>query len=100
MTIFQAHGLHLIAVPWMWAIALKLVRYQKNDPMDVAAIIRMAMRRLPHLEQSWRTPQYLEANLVAHCSPMYQNYHPQIMDVMRQRMADACRRAATPQLYW
>lgn len=100
MTVFHAPGLRLIAVPWMWAIALKLVRYEKNDPTDVAAILRMGLRRYPQHTSVWTHPQILEQTLVAHCHPMYQGYRADVMHIMRQRMADACQRASRPQIYW
>jgi len=31
-TIFNGRGLALVAVPWPWAMTLKLVRYEKKDP--------------------------------------------------------------------
>ena len=41
-TIYSSPGLALIGVSWSWAVALKLVRYQKDDPADIAAILRFA----------------------------------------------------------
>ncbi|EIN06519.1 hypothetical protein PUNSTDRAFT_136375 [Punctularia strigosozonata HHB-11173 SS5] len=99
MTVFAAPGLRLIAVPWLWAIALKLVRYQKNDPADIAAILRMAKVRLPHLQV---TPQLLQSYLLRYCQPMYQPYMhmPSHMQAWAARIEDALGRAARPQIYW
>jgi hypothetical protein len=48
-TIFDEHGLALDAVPWPWAIALKLVRYTKQDRTYCAAALRLsfAQRGVP-----------------------------------------------------
>ncbi len=37
-TIFTAPGLVLVGVSWSWAVALKLVRYEKHDPHDIASV--------------------------------------------------------------
>jgi hypothetical protein len=99
MTVFSAPGLRLIAVPWLWAIALKLVRYQKRDPSDIAAILRMAKVHLPHVQL---TAQFLQTALVRYCQPMYQPYMhmPTHMQTWAARIDDALRLAALPQIYW
>ena len=38
-------GLALLAVPSSWAIALKLVRYAKQDPTDCASVLRLGVAR-------------------------------------------------------
>ena len=39
-TIFNERGLALVAVPWPWAVALKLGGHAKQDPTDRAAVLR------------------------------------------------------------
>ena len=43
-TVFTSQGLVVIAVSWSWAVALKLVRYKKDDPMDIAAILELGRK--------------------------------------------------------
>ncbi|KAJ3522580.1 hypothetical protein NM688_g8854 [Phlebia brevispora] len=40
-TVYSSNGLVLVGVTWAWAVALKLVRYQKDDPTDIAAILAL-----------------------------------------------------------
>ena len=42
-TIFNQRGLALVAVPWLWVVALKLARYTKQDPVDCAAVPRLGI---------------------------------------------------------
>jgi len=92
-TIFNGRGLALVAVPWPWAMALKLVRYEKKDPDDCAAIIRLgfAQRGI-----RW-TVAGLEQWISDRCWPMgYSNYQPPQKAQLRQRIQDAIARAFPP----
>jgi len=42
-TTFYERGLALIAVPWPWATALKLMRHTKQDTTDWAAVLRLGV---------------------------------------------------------
>ncbi|KAI0300703.1 hypothetical protein B0F90DRAFT_1817456 [Multifurca ochricompacta] len=89
-TIFSERGLALVAVPWPWAIALKLVRYAKQDPADCAAILRLgfAQRGI-----RW-TLAGLEQWISERCWPMgYSGYQPPQRAQLRQRIQDAITRA-------
>ncbi|EPQ56863.1 hypothetical protein GLOTRDRAFT_127257 [Gloeophyllum trabeum ATCC 11539] len=88
--IFSSPGLTLIAVSWPWAVALKLVRYQKDDPNDIAAILRLGRRENGTL---W-TRATLEAWLHLKCWPMsYHAYLPWQVDLARDRMRHAIQLA-------
>ena len=58
-TIFNERGLALVALAWPWAVALKLARYTKQDPVDCALVLRFGVVQrdsdirymLPGLEQ-------------------------------------------------
>jgi hypothetical protein len=65
-TIFSERGLALVAVSWPWAIALKLVRYAKQDPVDCAAFLR---RRVSQRGIGW-TVAGLEQWIAERCWPM------------------------------
>ena len=41
--IFNEGGIALFAVPWPWAVSLKLARYTKQDPVDCAAVLRLGV---------------------------------------------------------
>ncbi|KAH9035712.1 hypothetical protein EDB85DRAFT_1942539 [Lactarius pseudohatsudake] len=89
-TIFNERGLALVAVPWPWAIALKLVRYAKQDPIDCAAVLRLgfAQRGI-----RW-TLAGLEQWVMERCWPMgYSGYQPPQRAQLRQRIQDALTRA-------
>lgn len=85
-TVFSSPGLVLVGVSWSWAVALKLVRYQKDDPRDIACVLRLGQKqRGVH----W-TRQLLESWLLALCSPMgYATYPQWQMDYTRQKMRHA-----------
>lgn len=34
-----------VAVPWLWAVALKLARYTKQDPADCTVVLRLGLVR-------------------------------------------------------
>ncbi|KAH8981709.1 hypothetical protein EDB92DRAFT_1936982 [Lactarius akahatsu] len=89
-TIFNERGLALVAVPWPWAVALKLVRYAKQDPVDCAAVLRLgfAQRGI-----RW-TLAGLEQWIMERCWPMgYSGYQPPQRAQLRQRIQDALTRA-------
>lgn len=89
-TVFESPGLVLVGVSWSWAVALKLVRYQKNDPSDIAAILKLGSQ----LEGCQWTLGLLENWLLNLCRPMgYSNYPPQEIAKTRAKMQDAVRRA-------
>jgi hypothetical protein len=58
--IFNDYVLRLVAVPWPWAVALKLVRFEKQDPADFAAVLRLGFAQrgvfwtIPVMKQ-WKT---------------------------------------------
>lgn len=89
-TIFNERGLQLVAVPWPWAMALKLVRYAKQDPVDCAAVLRLgfAQRGI-----RW-TLAGLEQWIMERCWPMgYSGYQPPQRAQLRERIQDALMRA-------
>ncbi|OBZ73104.1 hypothetical protein A0H81_06743 [Grifola frondosa] len=89
-TIFVAPGLMLIGVSWSWAVALKLVRYQKHDPHDIAHILRLGHRMRG---VQW-TRSVLEGWLLSMCATMgYAAYPPQQMEATRDKMRHAIRLA-------
>ena len=93
-TIFSERGLALVAVPWPWAVALKLVRYLKQDPTDCAAVLRLgsAQRGI-----RW-TVDALEKWLAERCWPMnYAAYDAAQKLQLRQRLQDALGRAFQPE---
>ena len=93
-TIFNGRGLALVAVPWPWALALKLVRYAKKDPDDCAAILRLgsAQRGL-----RW-TVAGLEQWISERCWPMrYSDYQPPQKAQLRERLQDALARSLYPE---
>lgn len=89
-TIFNERGLALTAVPWPWAIALKLVRYAKKDPEDCAAILRLG-----YSQRGFRwTVAGLEKWISDRCWAMqYANYQPSQKAQLRERLQDALNRA-------
>jgi len=90
LTIFNERGLALVAVPWPWAVALKLVRYAKKDPDDCGAVLRLGS-----LQRGYRwTVDVLERWLAERCWPMqYCKYAPQQKAQLRERLKDALARA-------
>ncbi|KAI8977736.1 hypothetical protein BD414DRAFT_495468 [Trametes punicea] len=85
-TIFTAPGLVLVGVTWPWAIALKLVRYQKHDPYDIANILRLGHRQG---NVQW-SRQLLESWLLTACTPMsYVLCSPWQVNATRQKMRHA-----------
>jgi hypothetical protein len=52
--IFNKRGLALIVVLWPWAVALKLARYAKQDPVDYAAVLHLRPHATWHpLDARW-----------------------------------------------
>jgi hypothetical protein len=93
-TIFNARGLALVAVPWPWAMALKLVRYQKQDPADCAAVLRLGVAQRGI---RW-TRSGLEQWVMERCWPMrYTDYPPPQRQQLRERIQDALSRAFPPE---
>lgn len=89
-TIFSAPGLRLIGVSWSWAVALKLVRYEKHDPYDIANILRLGSRKKG---VRW-TREILEEWLIEMCSAMrYAAYPPAQMEATREKMRHAIKLA-------
>lgn len=85
-TLFTSPGLVVIGVSWAWSIALKLVRYEKHDPHDIASILRLGHRQR---NVKW-TCSLLENWLVQMCSAMgYTAYAPWQMNATRQKMCHA-----------
>ncbi|KAI0324222.1 hypothetical protein GY45DRAFT_1331763 [Cubamyces sp. BRFM 1775] len=89
-TIFTAPGLILIGVSWSWAVGLKLVRYQKHDPQDIAHILRLGYR-LRNVQWSRRV---LENWLLSMCAPMgYILCSPWQIQATRQKIRHAIQLA-------
>lgn len=89
-TIYSSRGLQLIGVSWSWAVALKLVRYQKDDPQDIAAILKLGTQ---FKGLQW-TRRMLEDWVLNMCSPMgYSRYSPEEIAKTRRKMQDAIQRA-------
>ena len=89
-TIFNERGLALVAVPWPWANALKLVRYAKQDPIDCAAVLRLGVAQRGI---RW-TLAGLEQWIMERCWPVgYTGYQPPQKQQFRQRIQDALNRA-------
>ena len=85
-TIFTSPGLVVVGVSWAWSVALKLVRYAKHDPHDIASILRLGHRQR---NVKW-THALLEAWLVNLCGAMgYAAYTPHQMEATRQKMRHA-----------
>ncbi|TFY61588.1 hypothetical protein EVG20_g6994 [Dentipellis fragilis] len=84
--IYETPGLQLVGVMWAWGLALKFVRYKKDDPDDIAAILRLA-----YWQRGIRwSRQSLEDWITSICWPMgYSNYPPPHLDALRNRMRHA-----------
>ena len=91
-TIYTSPGLVLVGVGWAWAVALKLVRYDKHDPHDVASILRLGIRQR---NVKW-TRALLEAWLFSMCWAMgYSAYSPWQVEATRQKMRHAISLASS-----
>ncbi|EIW78022.1 hypothetical protein CONPUDRAFT_84249 [Coniophora puteana RWD-64-598 SS2] len=88
--VFDSPFLTLIAVTPFWGVALKLVRYKKEDPSDIAALLRHGTT----LNGVQWTPEILESWLTRLCWPMgYNQYQGQQLGELRDRIRDAVRNA-------
>lgn len=89
-TIYDGPGLMLVGVSWPWAVALKLVRYQKDDPNDIAAILSLGSQ----MKQLQWTRSILEGWLLKACQPMgYASYPLHEIEKTRAKMRDAIQRS-------
>ncbi|KAG1812636.1 uncharacterized protein BJ212DRAFT_1301589 [Suillus subaureus] len=57
-TVYQSQGLVVISVTMLGRVALKLVRYKKDDPTDIVAMLRHGTRLngvqwTPHIMETW-----------------------------------------------
>ncbi|KAN0078008.1 hypothetical protein V8E55_010065 [Tylopilus felleus] len=87
-TIYSSPGLALISVTMFWGVALKLVRYKKEDPTDIVAMLRHGTK----LNGVQWTPHVMENWIKTLCWPMgYDSYQPQRIDELRDRIRDAVR---------
>ena len=85
-TLFTSPGLVLISVTPFWAVALKLVRYQKHDSADITAILRNGTR----LNGVQWSSEVLERWLRTECWPMgYESYPDWLKRDMCTRIAHA-----------
>ncbi|OCH92012.1 hypothetical protein OBBRIDRAFT_486551 [Obba rivulosa] len=86
-TIFACPGLELVGVSWSWAVALKLVRYKKHDPYDIAHILHLGQKQKG---VQW-TPQLLEGWLTTMCGNGmgYAAYSSTQMEGVRNKMRHA-----------
>ena len=87
-TVYRSPGLILVGIPWPWEVAMKVLRYQENDPNDIVAILAGG-RNVKDLR--W-TSRMLEGWLNRACmgSAWYQ---PHDIVEIRQRIGDAISRA-------
>ncbi|KAL4066544.1 hypothetical protein J3A83DRAFT_4081144, partial [Scleroderma citrinum] len=87
-TIYDAPGLRLVSVTMFWGVALKLVRYKKEDPTDIVAMLRHGTK----LNGVQWTPSLMEDWIKTLCWPMgYDSYHPQQLEELKSRIRDAVR---------
>ncbi|KAF8839228.1 hypothetical protein BDN67DRAFT_1012476 [Paxillus ammoniavirescens] len=87
-TIYSSPGLKLVSVTMFWGVALKLVRYKKEDPTDIVAMLRHGTK----LNGIQWTPQIMETWIKTLCWPMgYDSYQPQRIDELKDRIQHAVR---------
>ncbi|KAF9222231.1 hypothetical protein BS17DRAFT_784042 [Gyrodon lividus] len=87
-TIYSSAGLNLVSVTMFWGVALKLVRYKKEDPTDIVAMLRHGTK----LNGVQWTPHIMETWIKTLCWPMgYNNYRPQRIEELKNRIQDAVR---------
>lgn len=85
-TIYNNNKLRLIGVSWSWAVALKLVRFKKDDPADIARILTLGY----HQKGLEWTETKLENWLRDMCWPMnYDAYPSHLMQTTRGYMRRA-----------
>src|SRR6267154_3079478 len=87
-TVYSSPGLRVISVTMFWGVALKLVRYKKEDPTDIVAMLRHGTR----LNGVKWTPAIMETWIKTLCWPMgYDLYKPQQAEELSRRIHDANR---------
>jgi len=92
-TVYDAPGLRLISVTMFWGVALKLVRYKKEDPTDIVAMLRHGTK----LNGVQWTPSLMEEWIKTLCWPMgYKNYHPQQLEELKNRIHHAVQLVKAP----
>lgn len=92
-TVYTSPGLTLVSVTPFWAVALKMVRYQKDDPADITAILRNGTR----LNGVQWTPEVLERWLLTECWAMgYASYPSWLIHDMREKIGHAVRQLNAP----
>ncbi|KAH7907595.1 hypothetical protein BJ138DRAFT_1014245 [Hygrophoropsis aurantiaca] len=85
-TVYTSPGLTLVSVTMFWGVALKLVRYKKEDPTDIVAMLQHGTK----LNGVQWTPEVMETWLKTLCWPMgYSNYQSQQKEELRERIYDA-----------
>ncbi|KAG1769932.1 hypothetical protein EV702DRAFT_1281956 [Suillus placidus] len=85
-TVYRSPGLVVISVTMFWGVALKLVRYRKEDPTDIVAMLRHGTK----LNGIQWTPDIMETWIKTLCWPMgYNTYKPQQAEELRNRIHDA-----------
>ncbi|KAG1824904.1 uncharacterized protein BJ212DRAFT_1260778 [Suillus subaureus] len=91
-TVYQSQGLVVISVTMFWGVALKLVRYKKDDPTDIVAMLRHGTR----LNGVQWTPHIMETWIKTLCWPMgYNTYKPEQAQELRNRIHDAVHHLQT-----
>ncbi|KAG1880999.1 hypothetical protein F4604DRAFT_1749328 [Suillus subluteus] len=91
-TIYESPGLVVISVTMFWGVALKLVRYKKEDPTDIVAMLRHGTK----LNGVQWTPHIMETWIKTLCWPMgYNTYKPEQAQELRNRIHDAVHHLQT-----
>lgn len=91
-TVYSSPGLVVISVTMFWGVALKLVRYKKEDPTDIVAMLRHGTK----LNGVQWTPRIMETWIKTLCWPMgYNTYKPQQAEELRNRIHDAVHHLQT-----
>lgn len=91
-TVYKSPGLVVISVTMFWGVALKLVRYKKEDPTDIVAMLRHGTK----LNGVQWTPHIMETWIKTLCWPMgYNTYKPQQAQELRNRIHDAVHHLQT-----
>lgn len=91
-TVYKSPGLIVISVTMFWGVALKLVRYKKEDPTDIVAMLRHGTK----LNGVQWTPHIMETWIKTLCWPMgYNTYKPQQAQELQNRIHDAVNHLRT-----
>jgi hypothetical protein len=91
-TVYSSPGLMVISVTMFWGVALKLVRYKKEDPTDIVAMLRHGTK----LNGVQWTPPIMEDWIKTLCWPMgYNSYRPHQAEELRNRIHDAVHQLQT-----